>query len=85
MNLFDVKPRIYIDVNKKKSLEDLKFKVGDHVIISKYKNIFAKTYTPNCFEDVFIIKQVKNNVCWTYLISDLNGKEVFGAFYEKEL
>ena len=36
---------------------NLKFKVGDHVRISKYKNIFAKGYTPNCSEEVFVIKK----------------------------
>ena len=37
--------------------EDPKFKVGDHVRISKYKNIFAKGYTPNWSEEVFVIKK----------------------------
>ena len=43
----DVKPRIYIDFNKKNNKEGLKFKVGDNARISKYKNIFAKGYVPN--------------------------------------
>ena len=47
-----------------------KFKVGDHVRISKYKNIFAKRYTPNWSEEVFIVKK-KNAVPWTYVISNL--------------
>ena len=33
--------------NEESNEKDLKFKVGDHVIISKYKNIFARGYTPN--------------------------------------
>ena len=69
------------DVNKK----DPKFKVGDHVRISKYKNIFAKGYAPNWSEEVFVINKIKNTVPWTYAISDLNGKEITGSFYEKEL
>ena len=62
-----------------------KFKVGDNVRISKYKNIFAKGYTPNWLEEVFIINKIKNTVSWTYAISDLNGEEIIGSFYEKEL
>ena len=61
------------------------FKVGDHVRISKYKNIFAKGYMPNWSEEVFVIKKVKNTVPWTYAINNLNGEEITGTFYEKEL
>ena len=64
---------------------DLKFKVGDHVRISKYKNIFARGYTPNWSEEIFVIKKIKNTVPWTYVIDDLNGEEIAGTFYEKEL
>ena len=53
-----------------------KFKVGDNVRISKYKNIFAKGYTPNWSEEVFIVSKIKNTVPWTYVISDLNGEEI---------
>ena len=62
-----------------------KFKVGDNVRISKYKNIFAKGYAPNWSEESFAIKKVKNAVPWTYIINGLNGDEVIGTFYEKEL
>ena len=62
-----------------------KYKVGDHVRISKYKNIFAKAYTPNWAEEIFISSKIKNTVPWTYVISDLNGEEIIGSFYEKEL
>ena len=62
-----------------------KFKVGHHVRISKYKNIFAKGYTPNWSEEVFVINKIKNAVTWTYIINDLNGEEINGSFYEKEL
>ena len=61
-----------------------KFKVRDNVRISKYKNIFAKGYTPNWPEEVFVINKIKNAVPWTYAISDLNGKKITGSFYEKE-
>ena len=53
--------------------------------ISKYKHIFAKGYTPNWSEEGFVITKVKNTVLWTYVINDLNGDEIIGTFYEKEL
>ena len=65
--------------------KDPKFKVGDSVRISKYKNIFAKGYTPNWSKEVFIINKIKNIVPWTYAISDLNGEEITRSFYQKEL
>ena len=64
--------------------KDPKLKIGDYVRISKYKNIFAKGYTPNWSEEVFVIKKVKNTVPWTYVINDLNGEEIIGTFYEQE-
>ena len=69
------------DFNKK----DPKFKVGDHVRISKYKNIFAERYTPTWSEEVFVISKINNTVPWTYVISDVNCEEITGSFYEKEL
>ena len=63
--------------------QNLKFEVGDHVRISKYKSIFAKGYNPNWSEEVFVIKEVKNTVPWTYAINDLNGEQIIGTFYEK--
>ena len=67
------------------SNKDPKFKVGDHVRISKYKCIFAKGYTTNWSEEGFAIKRIKNTVPWTYVINDLNGDKIIGTFYEKEL
>ena len=64
---------------------DPKFKVGNHVRISKYKNIFCKGYTPNWSEEVFVIKKIKNTVPRTYVIDVLNGEEITGTFYEKVL
>ena len=85
IKLVENKDNTYIDFPKEVNEKDPNFKVGDHVRISKYKNIFAKGYTPNCSEEVFVIKEVKNTVPWTYVISELNGKKVIGTFYEKEL
>ena len=81
----DVKGNTYINFEKEVNDKDPKFKVGDYVRISKYKNIFAKVYMPNWSEEVFIISKIKNTVPWTYVINDLNGEEIIGAFYEKEL
>ena len=75
----------YVEYNEDCNKKDPEFKVGDHVRISKYKNIFAKGYTPNWSEEVFVINKIKNTVPWTYAISDLNGEEITGSFYEKEL
>ena len=71
----DVKDNTYIDSMEMHSTElqsikrvndnDPKFKVGDHIRISKYKNIFATAYTPNWSEEDFVIKKVKNTVPWT--------------------
>ena len=85
MKPIDVKDNTYIDFGKEVNDNDPKFKVGDHVRISKYKNIFAKGYTPNWSEEIFVIKEIKNTVPWTYVINDLNGEKIIGTFYEKEL
>ena len=85
MKPIDVKDSTYINADKEINNKDPKFKVGDLVRISKYKNIFAKGYMPNWSEEVFVIKKVKNTVPWTYVINDLNGEEITGTFYEKEL
>ena len=85
MKPIDVKDNAYINTDKKINNKDPKFKVGDRVRISKYKNIFAKGYTLNWSEEVFVIKKVKNTVPLTYVINDLNGEEITGTFYEKEL
>ena len=75
----------YAEYNEDFNEKDPKFKFGDHVRISKYKNIFAKGYTPNLSEEVFVISNIENIVPWTYIISDLNGEKITGSFYEKEL
>ena len=81
----DVKGNTYYNIDKEVNDKDPKFKVGDHVRISKYKKIFAKGYTPNWSEEIFVIKRIKNTVPWTYVINDINGEEIVGTFYEKEL
>ena len=85
MKPVDVKSSTYIDFNKQNDKEDAKFEVGDLVRITKYKNIYAKGYILNWTKEMFVIKRVKNTVPWTYVISDLNGEEIVGTFYEKKL
>ena len=84
-NTIKMKPINVKDDNFTKYIEesnekDPKFKMGDHVRISKYKNIFA-----NWSEETFIVNKVKNAVPWTYEINDLNRAKILGSFYEKEL
>ena len=62
MKSFDVKVNAYIDFSKEVNDKDSNFKIGNYVKISKYKNIFAKGYTPNWSEESFMIKEVKNKV-----------------------
>ena len=85
MKPVDIKSSTYIGFNKEDNKEDPKFEVGDYVRILKYQNIFAKGYTPNWSEVVFVIKKDKNAVPLTDVISDLNAEDIAGTFYEKEL
>ena len=85
MKPVDVKDNTYIDFKKEVNDKDPKFKIGDHVRISKYKNIFAKEHMPNWSEEIFISSKIKNTVPQTYVINDLNGEEIIETFYEKEL
>ena len=68
-----------LEYNKKNP----KFKVGDHVRISKYKNSFAKYYTPNQPEEIFVIEKVSNTAPWTYNIDDLIDENIVGIFKKK--
>ena len=85
MRPVNVKDDTFIDFKKEVNDKGSKFKVGDHVRISKYKNIVAKKCTPNWSKEVFVVSKIKNTVPWTYLINDIKGEEIIGKFYEKEL
>ena len=90
MKPIDVKDNTYVDsmeLYSKKEVngKDPKYKAGDHVRISKYKNIFEKGYTPNWSQEVFVVNKIKSTVPWRYVINDLNGEEIIGTFFEKEL
>ena len=80
MKLIDVTSDSYAEYNEDSNKNEPKFRVGDHVRISKYKKIFAKRYTQNWSEEVFIISKFKNTVPWTYAISDLNDEPITGTF-----
>ena len=73
---------VYVEESNKKSA---RFSVGDHVRISKLKNMFAKGYTPNWSKEIFVVSKVKNTLPWTYELKDLNGEEIMGSFYDREL
>ena len=74
--------RVYIDEHNEK---DSKFKVGDRVRISRYKNIFPKGYAPNWSSEIFIVNKINDRVPYTYNLKDLNDEEIIGSFYDKEL
>ena len=80
MKPVDVKSSTYFDSSKENM--NPKFKIGDIIRISKYKNIFVKGYIQNWSEEVFVIKKVKNTVQWICFINDLNGA---GTFHKKRL
>ena len=85
MKPIDAKNNTYINIDKEINDKDPKFKVGDHVRISKHKSIFAKDCTPNWSEEVFVIKKIKNTVQYTYTINGINGEQIIGTLYKKEL
>ena len=85
MKPIDVKDNTYTDFGKEVSDNDPKFKVGDHVRTSEYKNISAKGYTPDWSEEVFGIKKQIKIQLRGHLSLILNGEEITGTFYEKEL
>ena len=74
--------RVYIDEHNEK---DSRFKVGDRVRISKFKNIFAKGYSPNWSKEICIVDKINDTVLYTYNIKDLNNEEIIGSFYDREL
>ena len=84
MKPIDVKnnKRVYFDEHNEK---DSKFKVGDRVKISRYKNIFAKGYAPNWSSEIIIVDKINDSVPYTYNPKDLNYEKIIGSFYDKEL
>ena len=78
----DNNKRVYIDEHNEK---DSRFKVGDRVRISKFKNIIAKGYAPNWSSEIFIVDKVNDKIPYTYNLKDLNDEEIIGSFYDREL
>lgn len=62
-----------------------KFRIGDHVRISKYKSVFDKGYTPNWTTEIFKIRKVQHTDPYTYLLQDEKGNPILGGFYEYEI
>ena len=78
----DYNKRAYVDEHNEK---DSRFKLGDRVRISKFKNIFAKGYTRNWSKEIFIVYKINDTVVYTYNLKDLNEEEIIGSFYDIEL
>ena len=78
----DNNERVYIDEHNKKSA---RFNVGDRVRISKFKNIFAKVYTPNSSSEIFIVDKINDTVPYKYNLKDLNDEKILDSFYDREL
>ena len=74
--------RVYIDEHNK---NDSRFNAGDRVRIFKFKNMFVKGYTPNSSREIFIVNKINDTVPYTYNFKDLNGEEIIGSFYDREL
>ena len=87
MKPIDVTPDSYAEYNEDSNKKDPKFKVGDHVRISKYKSIFPKGYIQNWSEELFVFSKIKNtsSVDISSVISDLNGEPSTGSFYGKKI
>ena len=68
------KPSAYINFSKEINDVDPKFKIGDIVRMSIYKNIFGKGCVSDWSKEAFVIKKVKKTVPWTYVISDQTKK-----------
>ena len=84
MKPIDVTDNSYAEYNEDFNKKDPRFKVGDHVTISKYKNIFAKRYTSNWSEEFLLLVKLKIQFR-RLVVSDMSGEEITGSFYEKEL
>ena len=80
INVKDKNKRVYIDEHNEKGS---RFKVGDRVRISKFKNIFVKGYTPNWSKETFIVDKINGTVPYTYNFKDLNDEEIIGSFYDR--
>ena len=83
MKPIDIISDFYAEYSEDSNVTRPKFKVGDHIRILKYKNIFAKWYTQNWSEEVFVVSKIKDTIPWTCVISDLNREPIAGSFMKK--
>ena len=83
MKPIDVTSDSYAEYNEDSNVTNPKFKVSNHVRITKHKSIFAKGSTQNWSEEILAVSKIKYTVPWTCLISEINGESVTVSFYEK--
>ena len=83
MKPIDVTHDSYAEYNENLNKKDPKFKVGHHVRISKYKNIFAKGHTPNWLEKIFVIREIKMQFLGLILLVTLIVKKLLEVFMKK--
>ncbi|XP_053596175.1 uncharacterized protein LOC128668044 [Microplitis demolitor] len=76
--------RIYKPLQDQQQARKNKFKVGDKVLISKYKHVFENDYTPNWTTEIFTIKTVQKTNPTTYKLVDYQDKPIKGGFYSEE-
>ena len=84
MKPVDFKGDTYINIDKQIDDKDSELKVGDHVRMSKYKNILLKDILQIGLKKFLWSKKLEI-LFHGYVINDLNGEEIIGRFYEKEL
>ena len=83
MKPIDVKDDSYAEQNEDSNNKNPKFKVGDHVRISKLKNIFAKGYTPNWSEEVLVVSKIKKQFLGLMLLMISMVKKFQEVFTKK--
>ena len=84
MKAIDAMSRNYIEYNVNSNDKDPKFKVGDHVRISKHKSSFAKGYTPNWSEEVLLLTKLKMRFKGHILSMILIAKKLLEHFVKKK-
>ena len=80
MKPIDVASDSYAEHNEGSNVTKPNLKVGDHVRVSKHKNVFAKGHTQNWSEELFVVSKTKDTVPWRHVISELNGEKIAGSF-----
>ena len=83
MKPVDVKASLHINSSKETNNKEVKFKIGDIVRISKYKNSFTKGFVTNSSEEVFVIKKLKTLSPGHMLLVILKAKKLLERFTKK--